>query len=240
MRRLAVSAVAACAVAFPALVNASASMAAAPKGAPKAKVAECEKAIADKAKMTLSQEGACVWFTLGPHMPGVTTCPYPPNVAIAKVNGSLYAIHTGSRPLRLHKGYPTAQVLSLCTAPTEAQAGQQYLADIAPLNAAVAAFKADTNTDLSALPGEVAPIVSAAQTFESTILRQQWPSNTKADIKTLATEVGTFESDVSNFGSSSALDISSAEQTMVQADGTFGADSNIVRADLGLPPPPAS
>jgi hypothetical protein len=216
-----------------------AAQAASPKGAPNAKVEECEKAIAAKAKITPSQEGACVWFETGPHMPGVKTCPYPPNVGIANVNGSLYAIHTGSRPLRLHKGYTTAQVLTLCSAITESEAGQQYLADIAPLNAAVTAFKGDTNDDLSAIAGEVAPIVSAAQTFESTILRQQWPSNTRADIKTLATEVGTFESDVSNFGSSSASDISSAEQTMVQADGTFGADSNIVRADLGLPPPPS-
>ena len=78
MRRLAVSAVMACAVVVPVLLNASPSMAAPPKGAPKAKVAECEKAIANKAKMTLSQVGACVWFEVGPHMPGSRRAPIRP------------------------------------------------------------------------------------------------------------------------------------------------------------------
>jgi hypothetical protein len=216
----------------------------APKGAPKAKVAECEQAVAGHGKLTYSQSSSCVWFK-----PTITQCPsisVTMAVSVVEINGVLYALRDGSRPLRLHKALTTDQLQTLCSdsAPVppsvaKMQAGQQYEADVAPLNAAVAAFKSNTDNDLSALPAEVAPIITAGQTFESTVLRQQWPSNVKADIKTVATADGTFLGAVSNFGSSTVAGITSAEQAMVQADSTFVADSNIVRADLGLPAPPA-
>lgn len=118
-------------------------------------------------------------------------------------------------------------------------AGKQFLADIAPYNAADDTFSAKSKsvTQYSQLASLVAPVVASLQSFDAVALRQQWPAGVKQDIKTMVTADGAYEGDLSALGNADAANISSVEASVTKDGNTSAADSNIVRSDLGLPPP---
>jgi hypothetical protein len=125
---------------------------------------------------------------------------------------------------------------------TKAAAGKQYLADTASYNAALAPAKSALNnvTSLSQLSGILGPVVTQLQSADSVILRQQWPSGVRADIKTLVTADGLVAGDLTGLENANVSNAGSIEANLTRdADGA-AADSNIVRSDLGLPPAPSS
>lgn len=108
---------------------------------------------------------------------------------------------------------------------TRAQAAKQYLADVAPVNA---------------LPrSTTAPVYAATVAkFDTLILRQRWPSDARLDIRALVVADAALVGDYNSVSSSNVLNgsaLSATTQRDNQADTTA---ANIVRADLGLPPPP--
>ena len=106
----------------------------------------------------------------------------------------------------------------------------QYLRLIKPANDALNALQAlpstSTDADYGAAAAKIAPVYQAV---DAALLRAQWPANVMVDIKALVTADGAVIGDLSNLTASTV-------DTMVRDSGTASAQSNIVRADLGLPP----
>lgn len=108
---------------------------------------------------------------------------------------------------------------------TRAQAAKQYLADVVPVNAV-------TNSD------GVTVYVATVAKFDTLILRQRWPADTRADIKALAEADAAVSGDYESASSSNVLNASSLTATTRRDAEAANAAANIVRADLGLPAPP--
>jgi hypothetical protein len=103
---------------------------------------------------------------------------------------------------------------------TQAQAAKQYLADVAPANA---------------LPKSTKPpaYAAAVHKLDTLLLRQRWPSGTRADVRAL---VAADAAVVGDYNASPNSSVGSAHDATTQKD--VEADStaaNIVRSDLGLP-----
>jgi hypothetical protein len=99
--------------------------------------------------------------------------------------------------------------------------GQQYLADVAPANAAT---KAITASDTITSPDVLALGTAAAATARE-LLTQPWPASAQADVHALALDAERVNSDIKG-----------QDITSLQADvETLDAQAQVVRADLGLP-----
>jgi hypothetical protein len=122
---------------------------------------------------------------------------------------------------------------------TEKAAAKQYLADVAPYNAANDAFSNASKgvTQSSQLEGVVAPLLAALQTFDSLILRQMWPASDRQDVKALVAAGGLVAGDLSSLEAANGLDISTIEANLSRDGNASSSDANILRSDLGLPPP---
>jgi hypothetical protein len=144
-------------------------------------------------------------------------------------------------------------LLTLCSTPattttaapattSESAAAQQYLADIAPYNAAVSTAQTALNsaTEMSQLPAIIGPAVTAMQNADNLLLRQQWPAGVRQDIKTKVAADGAVIGDLTSLETANASDASSIEANIGRDANASAADANIVRSDLGLPPPPGS
>jgi hypothetical protein len=119
---------------------------------------------------------------------------------------------------------------------TEKAAAKQYLADVAPYNAANDAFYNAWKgvTQASQLEGIVSPFLAASQTFDSLILRQKWPASDRQDVKAL---VAADEGDLGSLEGANVSDISTIDGNLSRDANASGSDANILRSDLGLPPP---
>jgi hypothetical protein len=124
---------------------------------------------------------------------------------------------------------------------TESAAGKQYLADVDAYNAASATYDvAIKSASYAQLPTIVPPLLAASRAFDSSVLRQQWPSGVKADIKTLVSADGLAEGDLQSLETANALTFSAIAASLQKDENASTQDSNIVRSDLGLLPPPTS
>jgi hypothetical protein len=163
-----------------------------------------------------------------------------------------WAVRAGHKPFMVANQKVTQEQIdaAICSTPvtttmptratsTESSAAQQYLADVAPFNAAVNTYTASFNssTQYSQLPALVTPLVTALQTFDSLVLRQQWPASVKQDIKTMVAADGVYQGDLQSLESANALNISTIDASVSRDANASTEDSNIVRSDLGLPPP---
>jgi hypothetical protein len=121
---------------------------------------------------------------------------------------------------------------------TKAQAGKQYLALAAPLNAAVNAFQA--STQYSTTGPEVAtkakPVIGALNTADAALLdlAQKYPAGAP-DLKALVKPDSGLIADLTDVAQINALSQSTWVQQLTQDASQERADANIVRSDLGLP-----
>jgi hypothetical protein len=130
------------------------------------------------------------------------------------------------------------------SAPTLSQAAlaQQYLALVGPYNAALNTFNGKlAHTASNASPSQLqtisTPLANALQQFDSAVLRAPWPPGVLTDVHALTTSDAPQLSDLENAGSPSAV----MWYSQFQRDTTAAAAAaNVVRADLGLPPPPGT
>jgi hypothetical protein len=117
---------------------------------------------------------------------------------------------------------------------TKAQAAKQYLADVAPENAAADAASTQPSATIPEEVTALAPVIAADTKFASLLSHQQWPSGIKADIKTLVVTVYKELGDEKALSSQTALTLASWS-TSITADGNGStAAANVVRKDLGL------
>jgi|SRR5579871_805310 len=122
---------------------------------------------------------------------------------------------------------------------------QQYLAIVKPANdaeaAAIKALKALPDTATAAqVAAAFAPAAQAFEKCDNALLRAQWPPNVEGDVKAMVTTNGALIGDINALSAQTSLSIS-AWATTFQSDGAkSSAAANVVRADLGLPPPPSS
>lgn len=115
--------------------------------------------------------------------------------------------------------------------------GQQYLAIVGPANAAGNAAVIPDNPTGARLAQVFAPVIAAYQKADDALLRAQWPAGAQADIKAMVTADGAVIGDMNAAAGQNALSAASWE-TQLSSDGAKAkAAANVVRADLGLPPP---
>jgi hypothetical protein len=118
--------------------------------------------------------------------------------------------------------------------------GAIYLRIVAPYNRAVDNFSrqakalpADaTETQLSGL---ISPLIAATITFNREALAVAWPTNVRADIRTLVTDDGAVMGDLESLNSTDPSTVSQALAAWSRDSSTADNAAAIVRADLGLP-----
>lgn len=97
----------------------------------------------------------------------------------------------------------------------------QYLTDVAAANADAAKI---TSSDTITSPAVIAYGTAAGNTAR-VLLQQEWPANAQADVHTVATAAELV-----------SADIQAGNLSKLMSDGTvLKADTQVVRADLGLP-----
>lgn len=116
--------------------------------------------------------------------------------------------------------------------PTPVDYARQYLTLIAPVNTAIttwqAQLKAHPSWTAQQASTAAAPIVTALSTFDSKVLRVSWPATVRPDVVTLVRDDASM---------AAALSSPLGLIGFTSAAARTGADANVVRADLGLPPP---
>jgi len=120
--------------------------------------------------------------------------------------------------------------------------GKTYLALAKPLNAAGGAFNAaigklGSNPTSASVQTVCTPFADALTTFDSKVLRVNWPASAATDVKALVTADGALVGDLSSAQSQTVLSASSWESALSSDASKSSTAANIVRADLGLGPP---
>jgi len=129
---------------------------------------------------------------------------------------------------------------STATPLPEAQAGQTYLSDLAPVHTAVAAFLTTATawnllTTRAETTSDAAPLMAAIRTFDSELSTTPWPANATADVQTLITEDKVIIADLTALDAITHATVAAWEVNIAADTNVDASDSNLVRSDLGLP-----
>ena len=121
------------------------------------------------------------------------------------------------------------------------QYGRQYLADVAPYNAAARNFALQVSSvgdiSFSALQGAALPFIPALQNLNSKLQRQRWPTGVQPDINTLVGANGGVLNDLNAIETSSAVASATLKRKLSRDLRSTSSDARTVRRDLGLLPP---
>jgi hypothetical protein len=119
-------------------------------------------------------------------------------------------------------------------------AGKQYLGDVAPLNATISKWNAETtkwtkSTTNAQIKAQTTPLIAAFRTFQQKLLHQLWPTKKAArDVEALYTSVSFLES-ILNALDTLTMPSAGAYLLEVQGqDSITASNANPVRHDLGL------
>jgi hypothetical protein len=162
-------------------------------------------------------------------------------VAIAGCGSAATKTATRSNPPSQTSAATTTATASAPQAMTKAQAGQTYLADVAPANASIKAFATKArawtdSTSSSQAAAQAQPVIQAMTGLRTKILAlaNAYPAAAD-DLKAFVTAFAPLQGDLISLQSVNALSGSSwAQQYASDASKTVAA-SAIVRSDLGLP-----
>ena len=114
--------------------------------------------------------------------------------------------------------------------------GGQYLALIAPVGHAIGALRrVPSNQNVPA--AVISSFETAFNNFNSAILRDRWPANAQADIKDLVRADGPLLADVAQINNQTSATTAAFANQLSRDVNAWSVAVNIVRADLGLPPP---
>ncbi len=122
----------------------------------------------------------------------------------------------------------------------QAQAGQIYLSDLAPVHSAVNAFLTATTawnltTTRAEATANAAPLMAAIRTFDSELASTPWPASATTDVQTLIAEDKVIIADLTALDAITHATIGAWELKIAADTNVDASDSNLVRADLGLP-----
>ncbi len=114
--------------------------------------------------------------------------------------------------------------------------GRDYLRLVARFNAALAHFQAEAKDDTDStstkqIAKEAAPVTAALRAFDNAALRANWPPSVRADVRALIRADAGFRSDLEQ------LAYTRDWSGLTRDAEASSAAANVVRADLGLPPP---
>jgi hypothetical protein len=129
------------------------------------------------------------------------------------------------------------------SAPTplsQAQAGQDYLDDIAPVHTTAATFATDVTTwNLTTTNAEAAadaaPLIAAEQSFDAGLASTPWPATATSAIQTLIAQNKVIIADLEELSTITRAAVPAWEIKIDEDTVTDATDSNMVRSDLGLP-----
>jgi hypothetical protein len=116
--------------------------------------------------------------------------------------------------------------------------GQQYLALATPVNSAVDTFNVKNNAlgshfSVAQIQAISTPLANAYQIFDNAVLRLAWPASLLADLHAMVAADSPEISDLQHAATTQAW----FDQLARDATASSSA-ANVVRSDLGLPPPP--
>jgi hypothetical protein len=135
----------------------------------------------------------------------------------------------------------TAATTKTQSTPTQQELAQTYLTIVGPANIAIDTFSKKANrwtdqTTSAQAAKDAAPLIPVIDAVTNELLRVQWPAATQPDVKELARDWATVNGDLASLSSVDALSASDWARQFTSDITKASADSNIVRADLGLPP----
>lgn len=114
----------------------------------------------------------------------------------------------------------------------------RYLALIAPVNSALAALTKASDASGNVPASAVTKAVTALQTFDSAVLRVEWPgTSTNADVRELVRSTSGLIADIEQVNDQTAATQATFTAQFSRDVAATSAAVNIVRSDLGLPPP---
>jgi hypothetical protein len=119
-------------------------------------------------------------------------------------------------------------------------AGKQYLKDVAPLNAEISKWNAETagwtgSTTNAQIEAQTSPLDAALRTFQGKLRSQLWPKNVVRDVAALYSSVTFLESTVSTL-ETSGMPFDEAYLSEVQGqDSITASNASPVRRIFGLP-----
>lgn len=142
----------------------------------------------------------------------------------------------------------TGNILAAVAAPTTtttttslAELATQYLAAVAPYNAATDLLHAKVaKLSPKATGAQYAiltePLAHASEALSQALLRLPWPPTMKQDVDALVTADTIFESDLLGIRDQTLFSATAFFQQFINDSAKARAAVSIVRADLGLPP----
>ena len=136
---------------------------------------------------------------------------------------------------------------AVATPLSKAAAGHAYLTDLAPMNAAFAAFETvETTWNPSTIGADVAaagtaPLTAAIRTFDQRLSSTRWPAKAVADVRTLISGDEVTLTSITALDAATDATIGTWELIVAMDVAVEASTSNLVRSDLGLPQatPPA-
>jgi hypothetical protein len=124
---------------------------------------------------------------------------------------------------------------------TKERAGKQYLADVAPVNAALTKFGIEagkwTNlTTVSFAESQATPVIKDLRKLQNLLLSQSWPRGARADLRVLYTAISPLEAYLLELSTLSGPGSGTWSSSFIHDATTLASDVGFVRHDLGLPP----
>jgi len=118
-------------------------------------------------------------------------------------------------------------------------AAKQYLADATQVNATINTAGADLNVATTPAQSSTAVklLEASLHLFDTAVDRQRWPTTVRADVRSLMYADGVLEADYSSLSRSIVDSSSSLESTLSKDESAVSYHADLVRGDLGLPPP---
>lgn len=133
-----------------------------------------------------------------------------------------------------------AQTAAGASALTIRQAARQYLADVAPYNAAVTRTDRvishwTTTTPLVRAQKDVEPLIKAGIQLQDRLLRQAWPKRARSAVRALYDALAPVNGYLSSLASFSVLNAGTFAATFSTYEMEAVSAANVLRHDLGLP-----
>jgi hypothetical protein len=122
---------------------------------------------------------------------------------------------------------------------TKAAAAKQYLSDVSTFQKGVASFVAAANKWTNSTTNATAyhdalPAIAALLSFQRSLLRQSWPTNARADVRALYSDVSPLVGDLRGLRTLNLATASSWSAQFSRDGSIVQGASNLVRHDLGL------
>jgi hypothetical protein len=141
---------------------------------------------------------------------------------------------------------PAAVIATLLLVPSTSgamsikAAGEQYLKDVAPAEAALKTFYAEEIAWTNSTPDaegeqQAASVLAALETLRKNLQSQTWPQFVEGGVQYIRWDISSLQEDLSWIDGNSTLGNGTFQYTFSNDSKTLDSDAFYLRRDLGLP-----